>query len=135
MLDFAISENGELLIDSEGQIKIREDDDLIKQTAMNRIKSVSDNWFNSLNCADLEQFIGKARSFDTIKEIEDAIMHSLTFDDFLNNDEIFFAKKIMNNEIQVIVFIRKRFGVGPMILSVNIELAGGGRITYETNHK
>lgn len=135
MFDFSINKSGELTVNSSDDVSVVDKDELIRQTAMNRIKSISNNWFNADNCANLESFIGRECNGATALEMEDAVRNALIGDGFLDTTDVFLTTKIVRTEIQIVALIRRKHGTGPMILSVQIEFAGGGTIKYETNYK
>lgn len=134
MFDFGITKDGELIFDSEKMdaLKIGQDD-LIEQISIARIKSVTNDWFNSKIGANLEEFLGFECTETTADMVIDAIIYALTFDNFLEKGNLFFVPKINENSISVLVFIKKIYGEGPMIINVEIDIVGGVKIKYDTN--
>ncbi|MEG1870832.1 MAG: hypothetical protein RR192_02410 [Peptostreptococcaceae bacterium] len=134
MFDFGITENGELLFDNENMDALKKDkDELIKQIAISRIKSVTKDWFNSNIGANLEEFIGTECTEETSNDVINAIIISLTFDQFLKTGSLFFVPKIDKNSISILVFIKKYYGEGPMIINVEIDIVGGVKVEYDTD--
>lgn len=134
MFDFGITKDGELVFDSNKMdaMKVKEDD-LIEQISVARIKSVTNDWFNSTIGANLEEFLGFECTESTSNKIINAIDSSLTSDKFLDKDSLFFVPKIDENSISISVFIKKKYGEGPMIVNVVIDIVGGVKIKYDTN--
>lgn len=130
--DFKITEKGELLFNGVDQsLGVSKEDDLIKQIAINRIKSITKDWFNTNIGANLEGFIGQPNNEETLKEILDAIKQSLVYDEFLTDRDLYFAPAIKKESISIKVFIKKKFEYGPIIIDVEIDIVGGVKIKYD----
>ena len=88
--DFAITTEGELIIDEENHDIVKSlDDDLRIQLAYNRIKSISKNWFVDEVGADMEELIGKPCTEDIAEYGKQKIINVLLIDDLWNKDDIF----------------------------------------------
>ena len=96
--DFAITTEGELIIDEENHDIVKSlDDDLRIQLAYNRIKSISKNWFVDEVGADMEELIGRPCTEDMAEYGKQKIINVLLIDDLWNKDDIFIKAKIKDN--------------------------------------
>lgn len=96
--DFAITTEGELIIDEENHDIVKSlDDDLRIQLAYNRIKSISKNWFVDEVGADMEELIGKPCTEDIAEYGKQKIINVLLIDDLWNKDDIFIKTEIKDN--------------------------------------
>ena len=96
--DFAITTEGELIIDEENHDIVKSlDDDLRIQLAYNRIKSISKNWFVDEVGAGMEELIGKPCTEDIAEYGKQKIINVLLIDDLWNKDDIFIKAEIKDN--------------------------------------
>ena len=96
--DFAITTEGELIIDEENHDIVKSlDDDLRIQLAYNRIKSISKNWFVDEVGADMEELIGKPCTEDIAEYGKQKIINVLLIDNLWNKDDIFIKAEIKDN--------------------------------------
>ena len=96
--DFAITTEGELIIDEENHDIIKSlDDDLRIQLAYNRIKSISKNWFVDEVGADMEELIGRPCTEDMAEYGKQKIINVLLIDDLWEKDDIFIKAEIKDN--------------------------------------
>ena len=96
--DFAITTEGELIIDEENHDIIKSlDDDLRIQLAYNRIKSISKNWFVDEVGADMEELIGRPCTEDMAEYGKQKIINVLLIDDLWDKDDIFIKAEIKDN--------------------------------------
>ena len=96
--DFAITTEGELIIDEENHDIVKSlDDDLRIQLAYNRIKSISKNWFVDEVGADMEELIGRPCTEDIAEYGKQKIINVLLIDDLWNKDDIFIKAEIKDN--------------------------------------
>ena len=96
--DFAITTEGELIIDEENHDIVKSlDDDLRIQLAYNRIKSISKNWFVDEVGADMEELIGKPCTEYIAEYGKQKIINVLLIDDLWNKDDIFIKAEIKDN--------------------------------------
>ena len=96
--DFAITTEGELIINEENHDIVKSlDDDLRIQLAYNRIKSISKNWFVDEVGADMEELIGKPCTEDIAEYGKQKIINVLLIDDLWNKDDIFIKAEIKDN--------------------------------------
>lgn len=133
MFDFTITDSGELVYDYENSgLKKSTEDELRRQIAVSRIKSVTGNWFNTLIGANLEGFIGSPCNTETYESIEQAIINSLTNDELFDSSEIFLIPKIDKTSISILVFLKSRYGTNPKIINVNIDIVSGVKVQYDS---
>ena len=96
--DFAITTEGELIIDEENHDIVKSlDDDLRIQLAYNRIKSISKNWFVDEVGANMEELIGRPCTEDMAEYGKQKIINVLLIDDLWNKDDIFIKAEIKDN--------------------------------------
>lgn len=96
--DFAITTEGELIIDEENHDIVKSlDDDLRIQLAYNRIKSISKNWFVDEVGADMEELIGRPCTEDMAEYGKQKIINVLLIDNLWNKDDIFIKAEIIDN--------------------------------------
>ena len=96
--DFAITTEGELIIDEENHDIVKSlDNDLRIQLAYNRIKSISKNWFVDEVGADMEELIGRPCTEDMAEYGKQKIINVLLIDDLWNKDDIFIKAEIKDN--------------------------------------
>ena len=96
--DFAITTEGELIINEENHDIVKSlDDDLRIQLAYNRIKSVSKNWFVDEVGADMEELIGRPCTEDMAEYGKQKIINVLLIDDLWDKDDIFIKAEIKDN--------------------------------------
>lgn len=134
MFDFNINENGELIYNPN--IKDADyinKDDLIKQIATNRIKSITGDWFNSTIGANLEEFLGMPNTPETANDITNRIKTALIYDDFLKENDLYFIPKIDKNVFSLKVFIKGQYGNSPMLIDVVIDIVSGVKIINDFN--
>ena len=131
MFDFNITNQGELIYNHLTQdIDKVEKDDLTRQIAMNRIRSVTDDWFNSKIGANLEEYIGMANTPNTSFDVMESIINSLTFDDFLKKSDIYQIPRLDKTDLSIKLFIKKEFENDPIVIDVVIDMSSGVRISY-----
>lgn len=135
MFDFCISEYGELVYNGlSNDIKLSKLDDLIKQKAICRIKSVTKDWFNAPEIgADIEKFLGSPNNEATAEKIVESITYALTFDELIKRKDLFFIPKIDINKISIIVFIKRVTIDNPIIINVEIDIISGVNVKYDIN--
>ena len=96
--DFAITTEGELIINEENHDIVKSlDDDLRIQLAYNTIKSISTNWFVDEVGADMEELIGRPCTEDMAEYGKQKIINVLLIDDLWNKDDIFIKAEIKDN--------------------------------------
>ena len=96
--DFAITTEGELIINEENHDIVKSlDDDLRIQLAYNRIKSISKNWFVDEVGADMEELIGRPCTEDMAEYGKQKIINVLLIDNLWNKDDIFIKAEIKDN--------------------------------------
>lgn len=96
--DFGFLPEGEIIINNETHDIVKSsDNDLKIQLAINRIKSISNNWFIDEIGANLEELVGRPCTTDTAEYGKLKIANSLTFDGLWTDEEIFIKAEIKNN--------------------------------------
>ena len=96
--DFAITTEGELIIDEENHdIAKSIEDDLRIQLAYDRIKSISKNWFVDEIGADMEELVGRPCTEDIAEYGKQKIINVLLIDDLWKKEDIFIKAEIKDN--------------------------------------
>lgn len=133
MFDFTINDRGDLVKDTDSlDIKSSRGENLIRQLALIRIKSVANDWFNHKDLgANLEDVIGYDVSESVQANISSSIKQSLS--DITHQDNIFIASKIgSDNNLLIKVYIKideKR----TTLIEVTLDTVGGCEVVYEIN--
>ena len=132
MFDFKITDNGELVSnDLDSTSDTAKGDELLRQLALCRIKSVTGDWFNEPNLgADLEDFLGRVNNQNTLKEIVDRIEDSLI--DIVPRDNIFVIPKVDKEFFEFAVFIRT-YSEKPIVINVTLDIVSGVEVKYGIN--
>ena len=136
VFDIAISGTGEMLMGNNGNIATVTKEDLRFQLAINRIKSVTDNWFIDKVGANLEYLIGKRCDSTTANVGKQLIIDQLTFDDLYRPDEIHITANIKENfYINYDIYLKAYQGeseetVITFKIQVTLDLVKGVRIRY-----
>lgn len=132
--DFSISDNGELVYDNTN-ITLEETkyDQLRRQLAVCRIKSVTGNWFNESIGANIEYHLGMPNTLETADLIMKSIIEELTSDYLMSVEDLFIIPKVTKNAISLLVFINKLYDEGPLIINVEIDIVGGVKVFYDIN--
>lgn len=132
MFDFKITDNGELDFNGEtGQINKAESDELLRQQAVCRIKSVTNNWFNEADLgANLEIFLGEVNNQITTNEVIDRIKVSLN-DIIANENNIFIIPKVDRESLSFIVFIKGITVKNPIVINTRIDIVSGVTVTSD----
>lgn len=134
MVDFNINNVGELVYNNIAQdIEIIEKDYLTEQISVNRIKSIVGDWFNTKIGANLEEYIGMANTPSVSFDIMESIVNSLTFDEFLEESEIYQIPRIDKTNLFIKVFIKKKYESNPIVIDVVIDMSSGVRVNYDLN--
>lgn len=132
MIDFNINENGELIYNSNNQdAEYVSDDSLVRQIAINRIKSIVGDWFNSTIGANLEEFLGMPNNSKTSNEIINRIKTSLIYDDFLLESDLYFIPIIDKTTLSLKVFIKSKHNGSPILIDVEIDIVSGVKISND----
>lgn len=96
--DFGFLPEGEIIVDNESHDIIKAVDNELKiQFAINRIKSISNDWFIDKIGADLEELVGRPCTSEIAEYGKDKIVNSLIFDGMWTRDDIFIRAEIKNN--------------------------------------
>jgi len=133
IVDFAISDSGELKFDSNKKdVAESHEDGMIRQIALCRIKSVVSDWFNTTIGTNLEEFIGEVCNESTSKNVISAIENSVSYDGFLSKKDIYCIPQIEKNSIGILVFINSQYNNSPSLINVRIDVVGGVKINYAT---
>lgn len=127
MIDIEMSLDGDFILDSSKTIyKEIADEDVRLQICVNRIKSVTNDWYGEdLNC-NLEEVLGYPVIEATDKIIKTKIQTTLTFDHFIDISDLYIETLNADEHgINYVVYVKKvGFDVAHAI-SVDIDLVAG----------
>lgn len=123
--DLLLSDDGDLILSEDYNIKTTEKGELIHQLVMVAVKSTNPEWFMESFPADMEDLIGLENSRQTgdmgIKKIRSSLIQ-VGFED---DENIWIeAKPISNSEILFFVFINIE-GEEKMIFEIGVNLDFG----------
>lgn len=132
MFDFKITDKGEMISsDIDDNSEAVEGDELLRQLALCRIKSVTGDWFNENDLgSDLEDFLGEINNQHTLKEIVERIQGSLS--DIIPANNIFVIPKANKEVFEFAVFIRTR-SENPIVINVTLDIVAGVEVEYGIN--
>lgn len=100
--DFTFLPEGEIVVDTESHdIRKSEDNDLRIQLAINRLKSISHDWFIDEIGANLEELVGRPCTSKNANLGKDKILLSLTEDGVWKENEVLIKAEIKDNTIIV----------------------------------
>lgn len=127
MLDIAITEDGDLLIDAMNKdLYAIGTDDLRAQMAMCRIKSIKKDWFIDHIGSDLEEILGMPSTVATQKLGADKIFQALTIDSLFNVDEIYIVAESSNHtSINYQVYLKNINKDSAILIEVDLDLVKG----------
>lgn len=135
--DFGLDLSGELLLDKNTSLDIlkKTENDLRLQLSYDRIKSVSNDWFEDHIGADLESIIGKPCNENTAEHGKELINEQLTFDQLWEEEEFFIKANIKSNMcIEYNVFFKIKDSetedTYSFEISATIDLVKGVSIRY-----
>ena len=102
---------------------------ILKQVITDRIKSaINDYFYMPLYAANLDKYIGTGIDKDTIPDIENSIIVSLTGDNFLSKNSINIYSNIINNITYIRIFITTQDNTQ---LNIGITSTGPGDLTID----
>lgn len=132
MFDFTLSDSGDLVLDKESSGILKASHGyLIRQLALVRIKSVSQDWFNHKDLgANLEDMIGTVLPSKIQENLNEAISSSLS--DIINTANIFVASKFENKNILLKVYL-KITESETVLINVTLDTIGGVTAIYAIN--
>lgn len=130
-VDIKITEDGDFLI-SNNDLELIDKDDLRTQIAVNRIKSVTNDWYYDNIGADMEEVIGKPCSKETADTGKHKIFNALTYDGYFTSEEIFITYQVnkTNRNIVFNVYIKSLINEPTTLIKVVFDLVQGVNLYY-----
>ena len=126
MIDFTLSDNGDLVLTPMADISACEGDRLRYQMALCRIKSISKDWFYDNIGADLEKILGEPLTTETNSNIKRMITNALVFDDYFKTDDIFINTSIRDKFcVTINVYIKTLDQKHSFLINVELDLVKG----------
>lgn len=133
--DLMLTDDGDLVLHEdnglsheEGDLKSSLGSKLISQIIINRVKTMSPDWFYDGIGADLEQLLGKVNNKETALKGAELIKNALTYDGFIKNDDIF-VKPSPIDEFTIMYILAVRVSTSEELLfKVGIALSSGVNI-------
>jgi len=124
-LDITTSEDGDMVIENN-DISVTSPRQYQKQSIINRVKSVMEDWYYDHVGADMEDLIGKANKAETGQEGVDKITTTLTEDGLIDPDQLMVKPvPVSKSQIVFFIFIQSPYFTDTLSLMANLDLAGG----------
>lgn len=126
--DIALTPEGDLMI-SKADLKTVTGDDFRIQSARNRIKSITKDWFYDNVGADLEELLGKPNTQAIADKGKGKIITALTIDGLFAIDEVYVkAFPTDKTNILFVVMLKSVDGTS-MSVNVTMDLVKGITVT------
>lgn len=126
MIDFMIGNQGDLSLKETVEIAECSGENLRKQMAVNRIKSVSKDWNECHIGANLESFLGESAKEETFRKMESTILNALCFDGYFQEDDIYIKTFLKENTyVKILVYIKALNNKGSFSIDVDLDLVKG----------
>jgi len=133
MADLALTRDGDLLLDDSGNLALAEGPAFVVQSAYNRIKSVTVDWFYDNVGADLVDFLGYPNTRDTGRQIEERLVKVLTGDGLVDRDSLFVkVVPVSKTTLSAFVFLKLTDSENdaPVGFEIAVNLDGGVSVKY-----
>lgn len=111
-----VTVNSDIKIDSNfGDISIKGGDlelnkkkkNILTDVIIERFKTNYNDFILSPDYgADLEKFIGRGIDVKLLEEVKTSLRYSLTYDDFISNNELDLVLIVLNNSLKIYVYIQ-----------------------------
>ena len=124
--DLKLTPDGDLALTPGGDLALAEGADFIQQSAYNRLRSVTVDWFYDHIGADLEDFIGQPNSRETADRIVAQLTNSLVQDGLVSSGDVYIRPvPVDKSNILLFVFINTPYADKPLGFEVAVGLQGG----------
>ena len=123
MIDFKLTDVGDLSLSSERQLEFSQNDALNLQYALARVKSAKNDWYIDNVGADLERLIGEPLNEQLIEQGKQMIMDALTEYNLFKISEIYIQHRedVEEEQLSYYVYLRMSSMERSQVLSVSLS--------------
>lgn len=123
MIDFKLTDIGDLSLSSERELEFSQNDALNLQYALARVKSAKNDWYIDNVGADLERLIGEPLNEQLIEQGKQMIMDALTEYNLFKISEIYIQHRedVEEEQLSYYVYLRMSSMERSQVLSVSLS--------------
>lgn len=123
MIDFKLTDVGDLSLSSERELEFSQNDALNLQYALARVKSAKNDWYIDNVGADLERLIGEPLNEQLIEQGKQMIMDALTEYNLFKISEIYIQHRedVEEDQLSYYVYLRMSSMERSQVLSVSLS--------------
>jgi hypothetical protein len=123
MIDFKLTDIGDLSLSSERELEFSQNDALNLQYALARVKSAKNDWYIDNVGADLERLIGEPLNEQLIEQGKQMIMDALTEYNLFKISEIYIQHRedVEEDQLSYYVYLRMSSMERSQVLSVSLS--------------
>lgn len=123
MIDFKLTDVGDLSLSSERELEFSQNDALNLQYALARVKSAKNDWYIDNVGADLERLIGEPLNEQLIEQGKQMIMDALTEYNLFKISEIYIQHRedVEEEQLSYYVYLRMSSMERSQVLSVSLS--------------
>ena len=123
MIDFKLTDVGDLSLSSERELEFSQNDALNLQYALARVKSAKIDWYIDHVGADLERLIGEPLNEQLIEQGKQMIMDALTEYNLFKISEIYIQHRedVEEEQLSYYVYLRMSSMERSQVLSVSLS--------------
>ena len=123
MIDFKLTDVGDLSLSSERELEFSQNDALNLQYALARVKSAKNAWYIDNVGADLERLIGEPLNEQLIEQGKQMIMDALTEYNLFKISEIYIQHRedVEEEQLSYYVYLRMSSMERSQVLSVSLS--------------
>lgn len=123
MIDFKLTDVGDLSLSSERELEFSQNDALNLQYALARVKSAKNDWYIDNVGADLERLIGEPLNEQLIEQGKQMIMDALTEYNLFKISEIYIQHRedVEEDQLSYYVYLRMNSMERSQVLSVSLS--------------
>ena len=123
MIDFKLTDVGDLSLSSERELEFSQNDALNLQYALARVKSAKNDWYIDNVGADLERLIGEPLNEQLIEQGKQMIMDALTEYNLFKISEIYIQHRedVEEEQLSYYVYLRMNSMERSQVLSVSLS--------------
>ena len=123
MIEFKLTDVGDLSLSSERELEFSQNDALNLQYALARVKSAKNDWYIDNVGADLERLIGEPLNEQLIEQGKQMIMDALTEYNLFKISEIYIQHRedVEEEQLSYYVYLRMSSMERSQVLSVSLS--------------
>ena len=123
MIDFKLTDVGDLSLSSERELEFSQNDALNLQYALARVKSAKNDWYIDNVGADLERLIGEPLNEQLIEQGKQMIMDALTEYNLFKTNEVYiqYREDVEEDRLSYYVYLRMSSMEHSQVLSVSLS--------------